>query len=186
MAVAVHAVNRACFKNGASGVISGMGPIGLLTLQAFKASGGGKTVCIDLSDERLDMAKKYGADLVINAGREKIPDSIGDVVFETSGSNSGAKNITGMASVGGICVQVGWPAGNYVNMNIAQFMDKELTYHGVNRYANAFEAAIEWLSDKRINTNGFVTHVFKFSESAKAFELASGNPGETIKVMIVE
>lgn len=185
LAVAVHGVNRANFKNGASGVIWGVGPIGLLILQAFKVSGGGRVVCVDISDERLALAREYGADVVINGSREEVPGEIGEVIFEASGSNVGARNLIRLASPGGICVQVGWPAGNFVNMDIAQFLDKELTYHGVNRYANAFETAIGWLADGRINTRGFISHIFDFEESEKAFQQASDNPKDTIKVMIV-
>lgn len=59
-AVAIHTVNRAHFKNGVDGVIVGMGSIGLLTLQAFKAAGGGKAICVDINAKRLELASKLG------------------------------------------------------------------------------------------------------------------------------
>ena len=59
-AAAEPAVNRAGFKNGADGVIVGAGPIGLLALQAFKAAGGGRAmcVCVDISSKRPEIALK--------------------------------------------------------------------------------------------------------------------------------
>jgi len=183
-AVAVHAVNRAGFKNGSDGVIVGVGPIGLLTLQAFKAAGGGRTLCIDISQKRLDLALKLGADCAINASKSGMPQNVGDVVFDTTGYGSVPAQLCSIASAGAIVVQVGWPRGSYVNMNIADFLDKELNYVGVNRYANAFPTAICWLADGRIKSDELITHRFPLSNAAEAFRFASGNPDETVKVII--
>ena len=65
LAVAIHAINRARMIPGETGVIVGAGPIGLLTLQAFKAAGGCHAICIDLHEMRLEIAKKLGADEIL-------------------------------------------------------------------------------------------------------------------------
>ena len=183
-AVAVHAVNRACIRNGADGVIVGVGPIGLLTLQAFKAAGGGKALCMDVAAKRLALALKLGADSIINTSENNVPQNAGEFVFDTSGSASASSQLFSIARAGGTVVQVGWPNGNMVNMNIADFLDKELNYLGVNRYANAFPAAISWLADGRITTEGFISHRFPFSRAAEAFSFAAENPGEVVKVIV--
>ncbi|MHB1483726.1 MAG: NAD(P)-dependent alcohol dehydrogenase [Saccharofermentanales bacterium] len=185
-AVAVHAVNRAGFINGASGVILGAGPIGLLVLQAFKAAGGGKAICIDLLDNRLEIAKKLGADVVINPKNNGMDaENIGDVVFETAGSSKTTAMLYKLARPGGIAVQVGWPEKPEVGMNIADFLDKELTYIGVNRYANAFKTAISQISDGRIRTDLLMTQKFDFDHVEQAFRFAAENPRETIKVVVI-
>lgn len=183
-AVAVHAVNRAGFKNGADGVIVGVGPIGLLVLQAFKAAGGGRALCMDVSPKRLELASKLGADCVINTSQSGMPQNAGDVVFDTTGSSAVSAQLFSIAGAGATVVQVGWPAGNFVNMNIADFLDKELNYVGVNRYANAFPTAICWLADGRIKSNELISHRFPLSRAAEAFCFAAENPGETVKVII--
>ncbi|HZJ57902.1 MAG TPA: alcohol dehydrogenase catalytic domain-containing protein [Clostridia bacterium] len=183
-AVAVHAVNCAKYANGAHGVIIGTGPIGLLTLQAFKAAGGGQVTCVDLDAKRLQAAKKLGADRVINLKDEDMPMDIGDVVFETAGSTEATAGLFSVARVGGTVVQVGWPGDNIVNMNIASFIEKELRYLGVNRYANAFPTAIQWLADGRISTDGIITHRFPLSRGPEAFRIASDNTQGSIKVIV--
>lgn len=184
-AVAVHAVNRAAFANGASGVIIGAGPIGLLTLQAFKAAGGGHAVCVDMNKKRLALAAELGADETVDPAEEGMPENAGDVVFETAGAAAATGSLFSIAKTGGTVVQVGWPNGNEVKMNIAEFLDKELNYFGVNRYANAFPAAIQWLSDKRIDAQKIISHRFPFSRADEAFSFAAANSAETVKVIVI-
>jgi L-iditol 2-dehydrogenase len=185
-AVAVHAVNRARVRNGADGVIVGAGPIGLLTLQAFKAAGGGRTLCIDPMKARLDAARSLGADETLQLeGDAIIPRNIGEYIFETAGNSNATAGLFDLAVPGGCVVQIGWPETNAVQMNIADFLDKELQYIAVNRYANAFRAAIAQIADGRIRTNELITHRFAFDDSKEAFNHASHNARETLKVMII-
>lgn len=183
-AVAVHAVNRAGFINGKTGLIFGAGPIGLMTLQAFKAAGGGRIICVDIMDNRLEIASKLGADEVINPQKTPVLANLADVVFETAGSSATTEQLFTVARIGASVVQVGWPADNKVNMNIADFLDKELTYSGVNRYANAYQAAIQYISDKRIDVKPLITHVFDFENTPQAFRFAKENPDKVIKVVV--
>lgn len=183
-AVAVHAVNRAGFINGREGLIFGAGPIGLLTLQAFKAAGGGRAICVDIMDNRLEMAKILGADEVINAKSGAEIAGLADVVFETAGSPVTTAQLFTAARIGATVVQIGWPAGNEVKMNIADFLDKELNYIGVNRYANAYPAAICYINDGRINVRPLVSHTFDFNETPEAFKYAKENPSQVVKVVV--
>ena len=68
-AVGVHAVNRAGACGGRTAVILGCGPIGLMTLQAFKAAGGARAICVDRLPGRLQKALSLGGDAACIAGR---------------------------------------------------------------------------------------------------------------------
>lgn len=70
-AVAVQAVNRGRVHPGDVGVIVGAGPIGLLTLQAFKAAGGSYAVCVDKVPERLEWAKQLGSGMKFSSPRNR-------------------------------------------------------------------------------------------------------------------
>lgn len=185
-AVAVHAVNRARFHRGADGVILGAGTIGLMTLQAFKAMGGGRAVCVDMLDKRLDLAKQLGADEVINPAKGgKVPANSADVVFETAGSSKTTAQLYEIARPAGCAVQVGWPDTADVPMDVATLMEKEIDYVGVSRYANAFPAALTYLADGRIRGEAMVTDRFGFMDSAEAFRHAHENAKDTIKVVVL-
>ena len=186
VAVAVHAVNRARLNSGATAVIVGAGPIGLLTLQAFKCAGGSKAICIDRMDKRLEVAKELGADEVINISQNSGElCNVADVIFETAGSTQATQTVFRLAKIGGCVVQVGWPGDQVVGMNIADFIDKELDYVAVNRYANAFPTVIAWMTDGRINVDKLITHRYSFDQVDEAFKFTGQNPNEVIKTVVV-
>lgn len=185
-AVALHTINRASFRPGDTGIIIGLGPIGLLTLQAFKAAGGGSAICLDVIPSRLDLAARLGADRTINTQTEQVDLSrTANVVFETSGAHSVMENVLGYATVGGCVAQVGWPRGGRVNMNVARLIQNELTYVGVHKYAGEFPATINLIADGRIQVDALITHTYPLQRCMEAFQMASGHPEETIKVLFI-
>jgi L-iditol 2-dehydrogenase len=185
-AVAVHAVNRSCIGNGESALVIGAGPIGLLTIQAIKAAGGSEVFCIDRIPSRIEKALKLGAD---HAARSidglGMKDDIADLVFETAGSSAATSALFDHIRPGGRAIQVGWPENNMVPMNIANFLEKELEYIGINRYANAFPAAIQWISDGRMHVEELITHRFSLNEISAAFKFSSENPDKVIKSIVL-
>ncbi|MCX7047567.1 MAG: NAD(P)-dependent alcohol dehydrogenase [Candidatus Sumerlaeota bacterium] len=206
-AVAVHAVNRGAVRNGETAAILGCGPIGLLTLQAFKAAGGGRAFCVDTIASRRKMAEELGAEKTFDPSEaaehprdaaehpreaaehpreaaEHLRDAA-DVVFETAGSATATAAAFGIARAGGRVVQVGWPEKTHVALDVAGFIEKELDYIAVNRYANAFPAAIAWLADGRIRGDILITHRFPFDQVAEAFQFALDNKADAIKVMVI-
>ncbi|HRV59224.1 MAG: zinc-binding dehydrogenase [Solirubrobacterales bacterium] len=66
MAVALHAVNRVDVDSNYVPLVLGCGPIGLAIVAMLKMRGLGPIVAVDLSPERLELAKKLGADEVID------------------------------------------------------------------------------------------------------------------------
>lgn len=187
-AVAVHAVNQAAKAGSVSGksaTVIGAGPIGLLVAQVFKAMGGGKVTCVDISDFKLEKAKELGVDYVINSLNQEVLDKSADIVFETAGVPKTTAQMISIAKPGGTIIQVGWPAGNMVTMNIVDFIDKELTYKSVNRYANAFPAAIQYLTDGRIDIDKMISKSFTLDQTEEAFKYAHEHAHEVIKVAII-
>jgi len=91
-AVAVQAVKDSGLRFGDTVAIFGAGPIGLLTIVAARAAGASRIVVADLSQTRLDLAKKAGATDIINSGekdavqtiRDLVPGGV-DVSFEVAG-----------------------------------------------------------------------------------------------------
>ena len=105
-------------------------------------------------------------------------------MFETAGSNSATASLFDYVRKGGKVVQIGWPAGNFVKMNIAEFIDKELDYIAVNRYANAFPTAIAWIADGRIKVQDMITHRYTLDHIAEAFQFTLNNPEKVIKTVV--
>jgi threonine dehydrogenase-like Zn-dependent dehydrogenase len=91
--VAVHAVRRSEVRVGQSVAIIGVGTVGALTLEAFKAAGA-IVYAVDVRESSLQMATRLGADEVIDASRgdagQVLADLTGgigpDIVVETAGA----------------------------------------------------------------------------------------------------
>lgn len=185
-AVGVHAVSRAGVCGGKTAVILGCGPIGLMTLQAFKAAGGARAVCLDSIPGRLKKALSLGGDLALAVGDDDASlAAIADMVFETAGSAVATAAAFRYAAPGGRIVQVGWPEKSLVSLNVADLMAKELEHVGINRYVNAFPTAIAWIASGRIRANEMITHRFGLHEIAEAFQSAYDNRQEVIKAIVV-
>ena len=184
-AVGIHSVARARMSMwGVTGIIVGVGPIGLMTLQAFKAAGGGKAICVDYIDKRLEAAKGLGADVVCKPG-DPLLEKAGDVVFECAGSTDATKLLIDHTKRGGSIVQVGWPEDTKVALDVASVMDNELTYTGIYRYSNCYEAAVKWLGDGRIKADGVITNRYPFEEADKAFIWAANNKETSVKTVVL-
>src|SRR5271169_3044298 len=66
LACAIHTVNRGDVQLDDVVVIAGAGPLGLMMTQVARLKTPKKLVVIDLVEERLALAREYGADVTIN------------------------------------------------------------------------------------------------------------------------
>lgn len=92
--IAMQGVRKADIELGESVLVLGQGLVGNLALQLAKLSGGIPVIGVDFYDYRLDVAKKCGADEVINPSKVDLKDAVAkatdgrgpDVVIEATGS----------------------------------------------------------------------------------------------------
>ncbi|MCL2772283.1 MAG: galactitol-1-phosphate 5-dehydrogenase [Oscillospiraceae bacterium] len=85
--VALHGLRVNNYTGGYDVAILGGGTIGLFTMQWAKIFGAKSVTVFDISDERLDLCKKMGADYVVNTQTDKIGKNLYHIVFETAGNN---------------------------------------------------------------------------------------------------
>ena len=91
--VALHGLIQNDYQGGEYVAVLGCGTIGIFTVQWAKIFGAKKVVAFDISEERLALAKRMGADEVINTTKEDYMDSAKAItggkgygyVFETAG-----------------------------------------------------------------------------------------------------
>lgn len=184
VAVALHTVRRAGMVRGKSVAVLGVGPIGMLIVKILKASGVGELTCIDINDERLELAKRNGADRVINPKRDGFPNDISDIAIEAAGSPITTSELVHVVRSAGTIVSVGWPVGNMVTFDMGVFIIKELQYFGSYNYCMDFDTAIRFLDKKIIDTGDWVTHHFKFDDFVEGFKFTAEHPQEVIKTII--
>lgn len=112
MAIAVHAVRRSGLTAGQDAVIIGVGGIGAFVTFAAAATGA-RVLVVDLSGERLELARRLGATATFRSGDGTLAEqleSVGmdaDVLFEVSGSAPGLASVLDAARPGATIVPIG-------------------------------------------------------------------------------
>lgn len=111
------AINTAQVTPGSSCVVIGAGGVGLNTIQGARLAGASKIIAIDLTDDKLEAAKEFGATDVIKADVQSLrkavmalTDRLGaDYVFVTVGAISAYQGAPALAAKGGEVIVVGMP-----------------------------------------------------------------------------
>jgi L-iditol 2-dehydrogenase len=192
LSVGYHAMNRAKVKPGDSVLILGLGPIGLLAIQAARLFGVREIYACDVSSFRLQAGLDAGAKAVFNPQdakwEEQLLQATGglgiDVVIECSGNRGSISNSIKYAKTGGRIVLIGLPSASETAMDIHRIIDAELDIYGVMRYANTYPDAIRAYCDSGLDSRNIITHSFPLSRIEEAMHVAIHEKESAIKVMI--
>ena len=171
LAVALHAINVANGVKGKKILVSGSGPIGLLVAAAATVKGATEVVCTDVLTGPLERAMAIGATKTIQIGKEELPESYFDCVFECSGSPIAIGSALNAVRRAGTIVQVGMLGAGPQPIAIAPLVSKELELKGAFRFNNEITEAVELLVTYPIIATA-ITHVLPAVEVEKAFEIA--------------
>lgn len=193
LAVGVHACRRARIVLGSKVLITGAGPIGLVSLLAAKAMGASKVVITDITDSRLTVAKQMGADFVLNvAGKDpkslatEVASMLGglpDSSIECSGAEASTRLGIYATKSGGTFVLVGM-GGHEVTLPMINALINEIDIRGVFRYANCYPTALEMVATGKVDVKPLITHRYTLEQALDAFETTRTGAGGAIKVMI--
>ena len=192
LSVAVHAVRKAEPELGVSGAIFGDGSIGLLTLQVFKAAGGGACYLSGILPFRLEKALELGADGVFNSLEgDPIPAimaATGDLgvdrAFEAVGIETTLNQSLAALKKGGTAVVLGLFEDPAVTLPANIFVQKEITLMGSQGYNWDFQRAIALVEAGSVNLQTLITHVFPMKDLQAAFDLLMARDEQPIKVVI--
>lgn len=178
-ACSLHAVQRAQIKLGDFVVISGAGTLGLGMVGAARQSGPGKLVVLDLKDERLELAKKFGADIVLNPSKtdvvseiKKMTDGYGcDTYIEATGHPKSVEQGLSMIRKLGRFVEFS-VFKDPVSVDWSIISDrKELDLLGSHLGPYCYPLVIDGISDGSFPTEGVVTHRLPLEEFEKGFNM---------------
>ncbi len=186
---AVHAALEAPLVARRVAII-GCGPIGLMAIAICHLAGAVFVAATDVSDTRLALARRMGADLVVDARREDVVARIReatagegvDVVLEMSGSERGLADGLGALRNGGWVSVLGLPAAD-VRIDLAN----GVIFKGAH-LAGIFGRKIwqTWEQGTALLRNGLdvtpvITHRLPLERFEDAFELLrSGTAGKVI------
>lgn len=178
LAVTLHATRRAGQLFGKRVLVTGCGPIGVLSILAARRAGAAEIVATDLSDFTLAIAKSAGADRVINTAKAR--DGLApygadkgyfDVLYECSGAAPALASGIGALRPRGIILQLG--LGGDMTIPMQMLTSKELDMRGSFRFHEEFAIGVELMRKKLIDVKHLITHSVPLAEAESAFKLAS-------------
>lgn len=191
LACVLNGFNRCQVKPGDYVGVVGLGPIGFLYSQLLKQSGAARVIVFEVKQDRTEAGKKMGIEHIINPAKQdwkkdflELTDGRGvDVAIEVVGSPSAAKTALDIVRRGGRVNMFGINKPN-VNLEIDAFRLTRYQLEVVGSFIDqfTFPAAIQMLSDRKVDVRPLITHVFPIKEARKAFDLME--QGKGIKIHI--
>ena len=191
LACSLHGVNRARATEVDTVVLAGAGTLGLGMVNFLRMRKVKKLIVLDLIDSRLELAKKFGADVVLNPKTcdavqavLDLTDGVGcDVYIEATGHPSAVQQGLDMIRKGGTFVEFSVMSGtSTIDWSIIGDT-KELTIYGSQLSPNCVQPVIDWLVDGTLRTEGIVSHKFPLEEWAQAY--ATAQTQQAVKVVLV-
>lgn len=110
-------VRNGSVKPGDVVVVVGAGPVGLATIQTAGLSGAATVIAVDKADSRLEHARKFGADHVINADRDDVEAEIAARTASGLGSDVAIEAV-GVPETFDLCTKVVRPGGVVANIGV--------------------------------------------------------------------
>ncbi|MFI5565421.1 L-threonine 3-dehydrogenase [Amycolatopsis japonica] len=170
-------------------LVTGAGPIGIMAAAIARHAGARNVVVTDVSEHRLELARKVGVDLALDVSSSTIADAqkrLGmaegfDVGMEMSGRPEALRDMIANMSHGGRVALLGLPASD-VSVDIASVVLKMIQLKGIYG-REMFETwySMSVLLQAGLDISPVITHRFGYTEYEKAFATArEGRCGKVI------
>ncbi|MBQ0866328.1 L-threonine 3-dehydrogenase [Streptomyces smyrnaeus] len=166
-------------------LITGAGPIGLMAVAVAKHAGARNVVVTDVSEERLELARKVGASLALNVSGASIADgqrALGlregfDVGLEMSGNPVALRDMLANMTHGGKIAMLGLPAEEFA-VDWARIVTSMITLKGIYG-REMFETwyAMSVLLEGGLDLGPVITGRYDYRDFDAAFDDAAGGRG---------
>ena len=172
--------------------IVGAGPIGLAAVMTAKLYTPGRIVVLDVADARLEHAKKFGADIVINNGAT---DPVAEIMELTDGLGADvAIEAVGIPETFELCADIVRPGGHVANvgvhgapatLHLEKLWIKDVTIMTGLVDTTTTPRLLELIVNGRLDPTLFATHHFELHDTESAYEtFADAATTNALKVVL--
>jgi 2-desacetyl-2-hydroxyethyl bacteriochlorophyllide A dehydrogenase len=191
LTVGFHAVSRGRVTADDSVAVFGCGGVGLGAI-AGSSSRGARTICVDVDDEKLALARRAGGTHTINSAPDRLHDRLlemtdgrgPDVVIEAVGTPATFRAAVEEVAFAGRVVYIGY-AKEPVSYETRLFVQKELDVLGSrNASPEDFAAVIRLLEAGKFPVDEAVSVTVSLDEAPGALRSWSENPTRFKKIMV--
>ena len=174
---AFGALHRLQLQGDETIAIFGQGPVGLSATMLASAMGA-RVVAIDVQDDRLALAKRFGADLVINPSRENTLALIREYTagkgvqksMDCSSNHAARVDAVRCLRKWGTACLVG--INGEVTLNVNSLIFKQTNLIGSWTFSKSGQAACaEFIDERRLNADDLFSHEFALEQAVEAYEL---------------
>jgi threonine dehydrogenase-like Zn-dependent dehydrogenase len=183
--------------------IVGAGYMGLGFLQLMRLKGAGRLIAVDMREESLAHAQRFGADEIYTPDNVKADYKVTqwghmdqgikgiDVSVEASGSQGGLQLAGDMTAVHGVLSIVGYHQGHggMRNVNVELWNWKAISVINAHErrsevHMKQMEAGLKLIANNKLNMKDLITNVYSLSEVDKAYDAIKSKPAGFIKSVI--
>ena len=192
LATGYWAASIAELKPADTVVVLGAGPTGLCTMMSVKLYSPAKVIVIDVSEERLALAKEQGlADVILHADKEDVAEEVyrltegrgADRVFEVAGTNETFQLAWKLARPNAVVVVVAlYPEAQPIPLHL--MYGKNLTFKTGGVDANACEDIMKMVQCGKIDTSCLITHKRPLNEVIEGYHIFENKLDGVIKWVI--
>lgn len=191
VSVAVHAVDLAPPQPGQTAVVVGAGMIGLLIVQSLRAAGCEQVIAVDVDDDRLALAKQFGASHTVNSQAADaaaeilaLTNGVGaDVALEAVGMTPTVRLAVGCVVKGANVVLVGNLSPD-VELPLQAVVTRELRVQGSCASAGEYPKAIELMASGAIDVGPLISAVAALDQGPEWFERLHRREPGLMKVVL--
>ena len=190
--VGVNCAQVAGVKPGERVVVIGAGIIGNFTAQASRAMGAADVMVADISDAKLDIARRNGITKCVNTKnadlREAILEAWGgelpEVVFDCAGVEATLKQaISVVANASRVVIVANFK--DPVTLEVPTFQRREIAILSImGTVKESSIAAIKYLHDGTMHIEGIISQRFPLAKIMDAYKYIDDNAATVMKVAI--
>lgn len=196
----VTVLNAAAPEAGDYGIVQGCGPMGLWCVQALSGNYLSGLIAIDVSDYKLELAKKYGATHTINSRKSDVYERISEItkghmadfVIEGTGIPSLLNNaVPYLRKTGrGRLILMSSHEESCKEFDFRQAIDRSIEIRVAHppyqlKPQDNLRRAIEFINRGVFKMDEIITHRYTLDEIQKAFETLENRPGDYIKGVVI-
>lgn len=183
---------------GGTVAVFAQGPVGLMATVGAKLRGAGLIIAVESVPRRQDLARLYGADLVVDFTKEDVVERILDLTggqgvdtaIEALGADTTFQNAIKVTKAGGTISNTGYHGhGEFVHIPRVEWgvgmAEKTITTGLCPGGRLRMERLLRLLEMKRVDPTLMTTHTFPFTEMVRAFEIMDKKLDGVLKPLIV-
>ncbi|MFC7862700.1 MULTISPECIES: NAD(P)-dependent alcohol dehydrogenase [Streptomyces] len=182
---------------GGTVAVLAQGPVGLMATAGARLRGAGLVIGVESVPSRQELARFYGADVIVDFGKEDVVERIHeltdgqgvDTAIEALGADVTFQTAVKVTKPGGTISVIGYfGQGEFVRIPRVEWgvgmADKTIATGLCPGGRLRMERLLRVLANKRVDPTRLTTHRFPFSAMERAFEVSDKKLEDTVKVLV--